>query len=133
MDDAYERIEVQDPVRSLFIEAGHIAPSAGLEERVVRAIGTPADVTRKVPSLISIQAWLILVFLLLTVLMIGSMHSPEGAFTPTGPVTSTFGESVGEFAEWLRSGWVLAAMACLGALVLIDHAIILRRRSPLVV
>ena len=131
MDDAYERIEAQDPVRSLFIEAGHIAPSAGLEERVVRAIGTPADVTRKVPSLISIQAWVILVFLLLAVLMIGYMLSPEGAYTPTGPFTSTSGESVGKFAEWLRSRWVLSAMACLGILVMIDHAIILRRRSPL--
>jgi hypothetical protein len=128
MDTEREGIEAQDPLRALFIEAGHIAPAPGLTEKVLSALEAPADVAGPVPSLISGRAWVFLAFLLLTVLVIGSMLSPEGNGASTGPAAFPFLDMVPEVAETIRSRWMIAALAGLGTLVLIDHAIALRHR-----
>ncbi len=128
MDIDNERLRKDDPLRSLFQDAGHLPAPADLEAKVFGRLSEPAAVIRPEPPLISLNGWLSIGALLIAFVVVGSQWSaPDGGTSLIPDFTRWL--RVPELANVLNSRWTVATIAVMLALTTMDRLLLSRVRT----
>lgn len=128
MDADNERLRKDDPLRSLFQDAGHLSAPADLEAVVFARLSKPVVAIRPEPALISLNSWLSIAALLVALVVAGTVGSAPGGGSSLVPdLTSLL--RVPELASALNSRWTVAAIAVMLALTTMDRLLVSRVRT----
>lgn len=125
MDPANERIEPNDPLRSLFQEVGHVQAPDHMDNSILQQLVTPGLARASQQPLITGKGWII-VAAIVAFVIIASVTSTIGT---TSDSTRMQWMHLPELTKFLASRWVLATAAGALALTLIDQVITQRVRT----
>lgn len=128
MDTDNERVRKDDPLRSLFREAGHLSAPVDLEAVVLERLSQPVVALQPEPALISLKGWLFIAALGLTLVVAGTAGSVPSDGPSFGPLLTSY-MRIPELANALSSRWTVAAIAGILALAMMDRILVSRVRT----
>jgi len=121
-------VRKDDPLRSLFQDAGHLSAPAGLEADVFKRLAQQVAVIRPEPPLISVKVWFIVAAIIIALVGAGMQWSVPSEGTSLIPDLTGW-LRVPELANVINSRWTISAIAVMLALTTMDRLLVSRVRA----